>query len=208
MKWDDVGKIMSGGIPNTLPLTSVDEFDLPVCLQDDLRFCSQHVAHLTEMEATIRVFSLMKAAVDGTDVMIKLQPSVPNFTDLSIVTIDSGTYLSLIEVKKPDISTTLKHTGLVTAQVLREVHVVLSADPNLRTLPFVLTNSQVLSFGLAERKPGNMFIVSKQFTSYVDPEMYDGRMRKLFHCLKCVVRGKWIDHKFQSETSTTVQEVN
>ena len=97
------------------------------------------------MEATIRVYSLVKAAVDGTDVMIKLQPSVPfhsNFTDLSIVTIDSGTNLSLIEVKKPDISTALKHTGLVTAQVLREVHVVLSADPtNLRTLPFVLTNS-------------------------------------------------------------------
>ena len=139
------------------------------------------------------------------------QLSVPfhsNFTDLSIVTIDSGTNLSLIEVKKPDISTALKHTGLVTAQVLREVHVVLSADPNLQTLPFVLTNSCVWSFGLAERKPGNMFIVSKQFTSYVDPEVLDGSMRKLFHCLKCVVRGKWIDHKFQSETSTTVQEVN
>ena len=56
----------------------------------------------------------------------------------------------------------------------------------LQTLPFVLTNAVVWSFGLAERTAGNRFKVTKQFdllTNHDKPE--------LCYCLQYVVRGQW-----------------
>ena len=72
------------------------------------------------------------------------------------------------------------NTGMVkesdcVAQVLREVHIVLCEEGRVSQIPFILTNTFVWGFGIAERKDGwikvttvsNEFVDDNDYSSLV-----------------------------------------
>ena len=79
----------------------------------------------------------------------------------------------------------------MTAQVLREVHILQTRNVSLQCMPFVLSNSKVWSLGIAE-KVGDKIRVTNHFRTFIDWESIDVRMQVLHQCLRNVVEGKWI----------------
>ena len=72
---------------------------------------------------------------------------------------EAGMYKLLIEVKNPSVYTHLQLKSEEAAQVFREVHILL--QENVTTpFPFVLTNSIIWSFGVAQRVGNRLSILS------------------------------------------------
>ena len=119
----------------------------------------KYVEARSEMEATIRIFTVVLEVIDRIakktqrELRIQLQPSLPIFTDILIKITDSEVPLLIIEAKKPSIATTLSPFQDTTAQVLREAHIVLQKFP-VKEIPFILTNSNTWGVGIAEKGEG------------------------------------------------------
>ena len=132
MKWEDVRRILDGDIPEGR-FTAPNGASLSVepALEADLSFFDERVSNVTEMEATARLLSFLKDAVlksGDPQIRLHLQPSVDGhlvFTDFAFVT-QAGEHVSLIEVKKASHFPSLTIESSQTAQVLREVHILLT----------------------------------------------------------------------------------
>ena len=165
------------------PNTSIDE---DTCLH--LKTQSTCVLNITEADTMARVVFLISSAVCGmSNVQIQLQPSIADhktFTDVYVLDNDDKP-LCFMEVKRQDKYTDLMGTSDVKAQALREAHILLcECNYNLQQIPFVLTNSLVWSFGLAE-KVGNKIKLTKVMNILFHS---DGR-QALNAALKSVLRG-------------------
>ena len=120
----------------------------------------------TEMDATVRVIKVLLTvckdiyASTSQKVRICCQPTFQHhatFTDFLICRNEAGMYKLLIEVKNPTVYTNLRLKSKEAAQVFREVHIVLENVPT--PFPFVLTNSIVWSFGVAQRVANRLSIL-------------------------------------------------
>ena len=130
----------------------------------------KYVEARSEMEATIRIFTVVLEVIDRIakktqrELRIQLQPSLPIFTDILIKITDSEVPLLIIEAKKTSIATNLSPFQDATAQVLREAHIVLQKFP-IKEIPFILTNSNIWGVGIAEKGEGQ-FIRMKLNTTH------------------------------------------
>ena len=117
-------------------------------LNADLLFCKNCIENITELDATIRVYTYVKNAmekIEGQPVKLSFQSSLEHhavFTDLAFCTQQDGKFMSLIEVKKNAIAPSLILPTPATAQILGEVHILLSTFPALKKLPFIFATSQ------------------------------------------------------------------
>jgi len=118
----------------------------------------EHFGRRYEMEATARVLIVVLEAVSELPgVQVRLQPEIAQLhstcTDFYFVVQDQDEKPVLImKVKRYDISTFIRQQQDATAQVLREVHIVLTEDKSVSELPFILTNSHLWGFGVATRE--------------------------------------------------------
>lgn len=152
MKWKDVSKILDGKLPSTNILPTVEGETLSDWLKHDMKRYSKVLTNRSEMEATIRVLSVvmevvMEAVEEHADIKIELQPSLSNH--LIYLSSSEGSPLLIIEVKNSDVNTMFGENDC-TAQVLREAHITLQDEKcNRQKLPFILTNGAIWSVGIA-----------------------------------------------------------
>ena len=106
--------------------------------------------------------------------------------------------LFFIEIKYLKVYTSLCVEGSATAQALREAHILCGSD---RSLPLVLTNSQVWSFGLVKKR-GTKIDVLEYFDIHIDEQPVGGQhgVKLILAALKSVLLGKWPHHESLKET--------
>ena len=123
------------------------------------------------MEAVIRVAVIVLDAVIDTNLTVQLQPSVKyhtTFTDFYFIIKEYGAEIpkAFIEVKNTSVSVAIGLDIKPVAQALREAQIISEMLPStINTIPFIITNSNYWSFGLAQRAGGgkiplrNIFIL-------------------------------------------------
>ena len=123
-------------------------------------------ARKSEMDSTARVLLVVAEVVRHFPYLkVELQPTYKGFkffTDVLFVISDQGQPILLIEVKRPGISTELDLQDQGVAQVLCKVHIAMEKEK----LPFVFTNGQIWSIGIAE-KVGTKFRVPTLYHHHV-----------------------------------------
>ncbi len=144
----------------------------------------------SEMESTIRVLLYMiEATWEMSDIKIKLQPSMEShscFTDFLFMYTSNGELFFFVEVKKPATSTDLSLKTKATAQAVREAHLC-TYEQQCKSIPFLLINSRVWSFGNA--KPvGSKVEITNTYTLMTTSEM---SKRQLVTVLKSVLKHEW-----------------
>ena len=172
MTVDDIPRILDGSLPIS-GLLSEDRDRVPTIsqwLKHDMTRYVKSFKYVSEMEATIRVLSIICEVVEELpDIQIKLQPSLQNhstYTDFLIYLESSGSPLLIIEVKK-QADVALFGENVNTAQVLREAHLVLQDEKcKVQKLSFILTNAEIWSLGIAE-KAGNKIKVTKCYNHLI-----------------------------------------
>lgn len=124
------------------------------------------------------------------NIFIELQPLLPDhsavtdFLFLSRDRADSGESTPLAFIR-PEITTNLKVKSDASGQALREAHILLEKCKSEEKLPFVLTNSFLLSFGLAKKHGVNHISVVDHFTLFVpvDQDVTRMEVKKLIYIL-------------------------
>ena len=147
----------------------------------------------SEVEAVIRVFHMVMAAIPNTgNIKLSLQPAVSGhsvFTDVLFRATDdaSGWPLTFIEVKRFSDSADLSAQYESTAQTYREAHILLCASDcackGLQELGFILSKAELWSCAYA-KKHANRIVITKQFTMHI----CESRERVLF-CLRSLLLG-------------------
>ena len=116
--------------------------------------------NVTEMEAVMRVGVVVLCAVKDLDVTVQLQPSIINHPTFTFVFKSTDQAICFIEVKKIEEFTSLTAQTAATAQALREAQIILNSPAQGTRLPFLLTNSQIWSFGVAEKRSSKIAVTS------------------------------------------------
>ena len=165
MTWEDATKILSSADITRNSDKILENLPSITPRKDILADVNMFFSNVTEMDATVRVVQFLLAVCKdvydstGQIVQIQCQPTFENhpvFTDVLICTTDGKPKL-IIEVKKSIIHPDLTLQTNEVAQVLREVHIV---TEKTSTLPFLLTNSTIWSFGVAQRVGNKVTILS------------------------------------------------
>ena len=161
---DGIMKFIGLDPTTTTPCPGVDE------IASAIENMNKHYVNESEMDATARVLVVLTEILRDMppSVKVKLQPSVANhsvFTEFLIIANEvTQRPLFLIEVKNSSLTTELTGSSPSVAQVLREVHLLMTeVHLDLKVLPFLLTNSLNWSFGLAT-KVGTKISVTSTFT--------------------------------------------
>jgi hypothetical protein len=190
----DIGSILAGKIPSPTMLYHVPLYKISDSTKAHLQVLSDRFGHTTESEVLIRVVAYVAEVVQSLDVTVNLDASIqfhPRFTDLFVIWCNNQP-VTLVEVKRTKFNTVLREESDETAQVLREVQIVLLSYPKVTALPFVLTNSLTWSFGYAMRK-GSRIVVAKHASIMLGGTSADENVQRMLHCLKHVCEGKWIE---------------
>ena len=125
MKYKDVHRIINGNLPALGALALSQDGDISDRLKYDMKRFDPLFLNQSELDATIRVVSLVcEAAKDLTDIQVMLQPEHSTYTDFCIKVVSSGSPLLIIEVKNHETSA-LFGVNDATAQVLRGAHIAL-----------------------------------------------------------------------------------
>ena len=115
----------------------------------------QNFYNSTEMEASARVLIIVLEILDMfPTVKLRLQPKRvghPSFTAFLLVKDDEKPLL-IIEVKNVSLTALVLEETETTAQVLRELHILLVEEKGSDKIPFILSNSVVWSFGTATKR--------------------------------------------------------
>ncbi len=85
---------------------------------------------------------------------MQLQPFVlghSTFTDFLFVIANGGGPIGFIEVKRTSEHTDLTSETDTTAQALREAQILICKDHGVESLPFILTNGSMWSYGVAAK---------------------------------------------------------
>ena len=210
MKWFHVEEFLVARVPRpredeVIHLDMYKDLHVPIVLDKSLNLLNRFFKNSTEMEAVLRVASFVIGTMDmiSSDcdgISIALQPSHPSFTDFLIMSLKAtgirdGPPLAFIEVKKPDISVSLRLENETTAQVLREAQIVLQGFDVGQQIPFVLTNSRLWCFGLAKKCGEKHIKIIDNFNVFLpeNPKESNLQVKKLASVLRYVLQGKWID---------------
>ena len=180
MTWNDAKKILhslkfGNGTELMKELSQVENQDVKK-VESVFREMDEMFVNVTEMDASIRVVMVLVTVFRmlpeerRKKLKIKCQPSVGGhsvFTDFLIIISEQGDPRNseklklLIEVKKGAVNTSLFETSSETAQVIREVHIALKQNGVCEPFPFIITNAETWSFGLAERINTKVSIISR-----------------------------------------------
>ena len=130
-----------------------------------IRHLNSQVQNRTEMETMARVLILMLEVVNRIpSVKIKMQPSEQGhstFTNFYLhVQTDDRVPLLIIEVKNAATAAEISDTD-ATAQILREVHILLTEVRQVTDISFILTNSKTWRIGRSHQR-------GKQNKSYIE----------------------------------------
>jgi hypothetical protein len=199
MKWEDVPMILVDSVP-----PQREGFNGSCELHDEtkkiLRCLKQHFRNVTEMEAVLRVAVIVIQAVEGLpDVQVQLQPSVNSHATFYFV-LKSNIGLAFIEVKKTSVAVNMWNPIPSVAQAFREAQILL-CEGNLKeksTVPFILTNSTVWSFGLAEKCGSKIAIKENFFIVVDDSNTESSNFKKLMCAVREIIQGRWPSSHFQS----------
>ena len=165
MTWEDAKKILSSVDVTQNPDIILEDLPSVTPRKDILADVDRFFTNVTEMDATVRVVQFLLAVCkdifESTQkkVEIKCQPTFENnqtFTDF-LICMMNGTPKLIIEVKRSSIYTNVNLPSKEAAQIFREVHII---TENISTLPFLLTNSIIWSFGVARRLGNEVSILS------------------------------------------------
>lgn len=192
--WQEVPRILSGVIPSPTDLSNIGEIPAIEAVKTVRAKIGCLVRNVTEMEATVRVLMyVIEASWDIADVQIQIQmqPSVTKhstFTDfLFVVKIRRDEkVMGFIEIKKISVSTDLTTTTKVTAQAIREAH-ILTLEKECQSVPFAITNSSMWSFGLAKKANTRVEIVK----IYTQLSSLEKQQRQVVTILKSIIQGQW-----------------
>ena len=179
-----------------------EKIQVPQSLVDNLTVVMKYFSNRSEMEANLRVAMVVMGAVccaNPPEIVIELQPSLPDHTavtDFLIVSCErnENTPLAFIEVKKPEITTSLTMRSDASAQALREAHILLQNCKSEKQLPFLLTNSILWSFGLAKKRGPHHISLEDHFTLFVSmehPDVTREKMKQLVTIVRQVLKGQW-----------------
>ena len=165
MTWEDATKILSSADITRNSDKILENLPSITPRKDILADVNMFFSNVTEMDAAVRVVQFLLAVCKdiydstGQKVKIECQPTFENypvFTDVLICTTDGKPKL-IIEVKRSDMYPSLILKTEEVAQMLREVHIVTEKKS---ILPFLLTNSIIWSFGVAQRVGNKVTILS------------------------------------------------
>lgn len=158
MKWSDVRAILHGEIPtipSTLRIPDVtSSLFTDAILESIIDIMRTKFKRVSEMDVVVRVFLMVLIAVCDNDkkISVQLQPTYNGNTDFIFwMKNGAGQVVRFIEVKRTEIYANLATETDSTAQTLREAHILLTSNPGLSPLPFVLTNGEAWSFGIAAK---------------------------------------------------------
>ena len=162
MTWKNVPRILEGTMPKRSTRKAGEMGTVEDTVLEVLRGVFTHnFRNVTEMEAVMRVGVVVLCAVKELDVTVQLQPNHPTFTDFLFVFKSIDQAICFIEVKKIEEFTSLTAQTAATAQALREAQIILNSPmQGTRPLPFLLTNSQLWSFGVAEKRSSKIAVTS------------------------------------------------
>ncbi len=153
---------------------------------------TRNFRNVTEMEAVMRVGATVLCAVKDLDVVVQLHPSVTNhrtFTDFLFVIKDTTQAICFIEVKKATDSTSLTLQADSTAQALREAHILIANNTDeSATIPFLLTNSLMWSFGVAAKRSSKIAVISTfDFYSMLSTV---AEWKSMIHIVRLFIKGE------------------
>lgn len=172
MKWSDVSAILHGELPNQeTPLHEPPDVTCNVftdaILESIMNIMLTKFRRLSEMEVIVRVFLMVMIAVsDKSDIRVELQPSLKNhatFTDFIIWITNKVGEVRFIEVKRTGLSVDLTTEEDSTAQGLREAQIVLCNHPDVKSLPFALTNGVIWTFGTATKHSASKIMLESVY---------------------------------------------
>lgn len=196
MASEDLRRIMVGELPDPTPIMpSGADLEAEVkSLKEVMSFIRKRVANRSELDAAVRVvFIISKFLKD--DAVMHFQPSVeshPGYTDICIIHSGNKEPMTIIEIKKLNLYTNISIEVNSTAQVVREVHVLFQNCQELNQIPFIITNTQIWSFGLGVRK-GSRVQVTKCCNVHLDIRFpKDEDLKALAQCLIRVLAGEWV----------------
>ena len=159
MTWELCRKILHGPISRDDTTIMAGLPEEGVDISTTMGNLDKIFTNASEMDACVRVMFILYETFKGVDgIEISAQPSFgehPIFTDFLIRLCRNDTLLLLIEVKKPAIYADLHLQNEATAQVIREVQIVLNKASVNTTIPFILTNSLIWSVGMAQKTEDN-----------------------------------------------------
>ena len=202
-------RILVDGLPDSISLDPcLPCVELTSAIKEMLRIVSRYFLNSSEMDAILRVFVLLALAIDGQqDVKVSMQHSLTyhkTFTDFYIFVKAGKIPRFFIEVKKPTENVRLGRPDKPTAQALRKAQILLcecKEGYQLEWLPFLLTNSETWSFGVAEKCQGSMIKLKEIYDIYFPTEMkkYE-EVVKIVGLMKTMIEGKW---PFPSSSSSS-----
>ena len=132
-------------------------------------------------------------AVSGNDkeISVQLQQGNTSFTDfLFLMKNGAGQVVRFIEVKRTEIYASLATETDSTAQTLREARIPLTSNPGLSPLPFVLTNGETWSFGIAAKHSDCKIMVKSVHNVTCDMASLDG-WKLAINNLRAFLYGPW-----------------
>ena len=159
MTWKDASSVLENypslPKPIDLPCIPTEEGQANRALKEVQKIISYNFRNVTEMEVVVRVATIVAFAVKDLEVKVQLEPSVddhPGATDFLFLVKDSEekTPLCFIEAKRSTYFPDLSGESDVTAQILREVQILLN-HYKVQLLPCIVTNGKFWSIGVAER---------------------------------------------------------
>ena len=199
MEWKDVERGVLEGVIPTIALFPGDKkaAALKKYTNESLKILNEHFRNETEMEAVIRVAVIVLDAVKDTKLKVQLQPSVKHlttFTDFYFLIKENGDDIpkAFIEVKNISVSVGMSQTKPV-AQALREAQIIISEilPSSMKQLPFILTNSNTWSFGLAKRARGGKISIVEHFQLHSDLKNTGPLLQKIVEATKNILEGRW-----------------
>ena len=165
MTWEDATKILSNVDITRNPDKILENRPSITPRKDILADVDIFFSNVTEMDAIVRVVQFLLAVCKdiydstGQKVQIQCQPTFeihPILTG-SLICMTDGKPKLIIEVKEVAVYTSLAIQTKEVAEILREVHIL---TEETSTLPFLLTNSVIWSFGVAQRVGNKVTVLS------------------------------------------------
>ena len=203
-------KILVDGLPDSILLDPcLPCVELTPAIKEMLHIVCNYFLNSSEIDAILRVFVLLALAINGLQgVKVSMQQSLQHhktFTDFYIFVQAGKIPRFFIEVKKRSEHVRLGLEDISTAQALREAQILLCEykEHHVERLPFLLTSSEMWSFGLAEKCQGSKIKLKEIYDIYFPTEMYRQKYKeavKIVGLMRTMIEGNW---PFPSSSSSS-----
>lgn len=142
MEWKDVSKIMNGTMPAGKHM-KITGNPLQDYTKETLQCLLENFRNNSEVEAVLRVATVVIEAVKGTEIVVQMQPGHATFTDFYFIIVKDreDIPLAFIEVKNTSLAVRMATEVKPVAQALREAQIICNLGTNaLIKVPFIYTD--------------------------------------------------------------------